>query len=174
MLIIRLAEKNEYDKVRSFYHSLIDAMQNAQYNPQWEKEVYPSDEYLQDSINKKELFVGMIDNKICSAMIVNHEYNESYDKVEWTTKAKTEEIMVIHALGVHPDFGGRGIAKELVAKVISHAEDSHQKVIRLDVLEGNVPAEKLYRSMGFKYVDTIKMYYEDTGWTDFELYEYQL
>lgn len=174
MMNIRSAEKDEFAKVRLFYHSLIDAMQNAQYKPMWEKGIYPTDEYLRNSIDKHELFIGIVDEKISSAMIVNHEYNESYNKAEWSVDAEPEEIMVIHVLAVHPDFGGKGLGKELVAKAITIAKERHQKVIRLDVLGGNIPAEKLYLSMGFKYVNTIQMYYEDTGWTDFKLYEYRL
>ncbi|MDD5922530.1 MAG: hypothetical protein PUC44_05065 [Eubacteriales bacterium] len=52
--------------------------------------------------------------------------------------------------------------------------EEQQKAVRLDVLAGNVPAEKLYEGLGFKYMDALKMYYEDTGWTDYELYEYVL
>lgn len=174
MLLIRLAEKSEFEEIRLFYHSLIDAMQDAKYKPGWEKDVYPANEYLRTAIDKQELYIGTIDEKIVSAMIVNHKYNESYDKAEWNLEAKPEEITVIHALAVHLDFSGRGIAKELVAKVIDLAEKSHQKAIRLDVLAGNIPAERLYTGMGFAYIDTIKMYYEDTGWTDFKLYEYRL
>ena len=42
------------------------------------------------------------------------------------------------------------------------------------MLAGNLPAEKLYSDLGFKYMDTLEMYYEDTGWTAYELYEYIL
>ena len=38
--------------------------------------------------------------------------------------------------------------------------------------QGQSPAEKLYPACGFRCVDTVAMYYEDTGWTDFEMYEY--
>ena len=49
-----------------------------------------------------------------------------------------------------------------------------QKSIRLDVLKGNVPAEKLYSRMGFKYPCTLSMYYEDVGLTDYKIYELSL
>ena len=174
MLEIRIAKENEYELVKAFYYSLIDAMQDAEYTPGWEKGVYPSDDYLKASICRKELFIMTEDTRIYSAMIVNHEYNESYEKAMWPTDAKPEEITVIHALGVHPDSTKKGMAKEMVAKVISLAKEQEQKVIRLDVLDGNVPAEQLYTHMRFRYVDTILMYYEDTGWTDYKLYEYGL
>ena len=43
-----------------------------------------------------------------------------------------------------------------------------------DVLGGNIPAENLYRGLGFQYLATLQMYYENTGWTAFRLYEYVL
>lgn len=174
MLTIRLAEKHEFDAVRSFYHSLIDAMEQARYKPAWEKDVYPSNEALREAIDRGELFVGMVEEEISCAMVVNHAFNESYADARWPTAARPDEITVIHILGVHPDFSGRGLAKALVAKAIGLAEEAKQKAIRLDVLAGNIPAERLYAGQGFSYVDTIRMYYEDTGWTDFKLYEYRL
>lgn len=79
---------------------------------------------------------------------------------------------LIHALGVHPMYSGKGIAKQMVQKVIDMACENKIKTIRLDVLGGNIPAERAYTKMGFVYCDTVKMFYEDTGWTDYKLYEY--
>lgn len=52
------------------------------------------------------------------------------------------------------------------------ARQTGMHLMRLDVLKGNLPAEKLYPACGFRCVDTVTMYYGDTGWTDFEMYEY--
>lgn len=57
MLEIKIAEENEYELVRAFYHSLIDAMEDVRYKPGWEKGVYPSDDYLKASICRKEFLV---------------------------------------------------------------------------------------------------------------------
>ena len=62
----------------------------------------------------------------------------------------------------------------MVQKAIDIAKETGMKAIRLDVLGGNIPAERLYQGFGFRYMATLKMYYEDTGWTDFKLYEYVL
>lgn len=169
---IRIAKEDEFELVKAFYHSLIDAMKNARYTPGWKKGIYPSDDYLKISICREELFVMTEEGRITSAMIVNHEYNESYETVEWPME--TKKIMVIHALGVHPDYTGKGLAKEMVSEAISLAKKQDQTVMRLDVLDGNTPAEQLYTHMGFQYVDTIQMYYDDTGWTDYRLYEFKL
>jgi ribosomal protein S18 acetylase RimI-like enzyme len=168
------ANGNQYDAVRSFYHSLIDGMQSSPYDIGWKKDVYPSPEFLQDSIHHGELFVGLENNQIVAAMVLKHQCNDGYKEFHWQTQATKEEVTVIHALGVHPSQSGKGYAKAMVRKAFEFAAAHHQKALRLDVLSGNVPAEKLYRKMGFQYMDTLQMYYEDTGWTNYELYEYVL
>ena len=82
--------------------------------------------------------------------------------------------MVIHMLGVHSDFTGRGFAKQMVRFALDLAKDAGMKVMRLDVLKGNVPAERLYPAMGFEYIETVPMYYDNTDWMDFELFEHAL
>ena len=174
MLRIRTAKKEEFDAVRAFYHSLIDEMRDSPYLPGWEKDIYPTNEYLQDAITKGEMYVGELGDEIAGAMIVNRDCNESYAKAQWPTLAEPGEFTVIHVLGVHPRFAGRGLAKELVDWAVAFARESGQRAVRLDVLKGNLPAERLYRGRGFQYVGTFRMYYEDTDWADFELYEHAL
>ena len=165
------ATENQYDAVRSFYHSLIDGMQESPYDIGWEKDIYPSPEFLRESIANGELYVGIENTEIVAAMVLNHQCNDGYKKFHWKTEATEDEVMMIHALGVHPIHSGKGVAKAMVKRAIDIATDNLQKAIRLDVLGGNVPAEKLYTHMGFQYMATLQMYYEDTGWTDYELYE---
>lgn len=174
MLHIRQAREEEFQRVRGFYHILIDEMQSARYKPGWEKEVYPSDEYLLDSIADQTLYIGEWDGEIAAAMIVNHKSNEGYRNITWGVDAAEEEVTVIHALGVLPVHGGKGLGKAMVREALSLAKADGQKAVRLDVLAGNLPAEKLYTGLGFQYRGTVTMFYEDTGWTDFLLYEYPL
>lgn len=168
------ATENRYDEVRNFYHSLIDGMKESTYNIGWKKDVYPSPEFLQNSITDGELYIGTEDDTIIASMVLNHRCNDGYKKLNWQTAAAKDEITVIHALGVHPDYCGKGYAKEMVKKAFEIADADNQKAIRLDVLKGNLPAKKLYTEMGFKHMYTLQMYYEDTGLTDYKLYEYVL
>jgi ribosomal protein S18 acetylase RimI-like enzyme len=62
----------------------------------------------------------------------------------------------------------------MVREAILICGDKRQKAIRLDVLGSNTPAQKLYANMGFQYRDTIKLFYEDTGMTDYLLYEFTM
>ncbi len=174
MFHIRRAEKSELNSIREFYYTHIDEMQSCEYKTAWQKGVYPSDAMLTTALQNGELFVGEYENRIISAMVVNHAFNEEYNNVAWPVHAAADEVMVIHALGVLPSYGGNGYAKQMVGYAIEHAKKEGQKALRLDVLLGNLPAVKLYTKAGFCIVETMQMYYEDTGFTTFELYELAL
>lgn len=174
MLQIRTAAPADYERVRDFYYFLTDAMQDAQYPPGWEKDVYPTQEFLRQSIRNGELYLGESEGRLLSCMVANHQYNAGYRAAQWSVAASDSELLVIHALGVHPAYAGRGIAKQMVGQVIDLARSGGIKTIRLDVLAGNLPAERAYRKMGFTCRDTMQLYYADTGWTAFKLFEYVL
>ena len=171
MLNIRAAKQAEYETVRAFYDSLIDSMEGSPFHPGWEKGIYPAYEYLMDSIEKGQLYCGWLDGQIVSCMIVNHEYNEGYRALKWSVNPPDCQLLVIHTLGVDSRFSGRGIAREMVRFVIAFAKEQKIPTIRLDVLEGNLPAERAYRAVGFQYAGTVPMYYEDTGWTNYKAFE---
>ena len=171
---IRTAEPGEFPDVRAFYWDVIDAVGDDSDSVGWKKDVYPAPDFLKDSIQNGELFIAVEDNTIVGAMVLNHEFNDSYNNFQWPVTAAQHEATGIHALAVRPSSRKKGYAKQLVQFAIDYARMHSQKVIRLDVLNGNRSAEQLYRSMGFQYRHTLPMFYEDTGWTDFDLYEYPL
>ncbi|MBP3730894.1 MAG: GNAT family N-acetyltransferase [Mailhella sp.] len=173
-MMIKKANADQYHSVRAFYHSLIDGIADRPYSAGWKKDIYPAPDYLLNAIRNGELYIALENHEIIASMVLNHECNEGYHKYQWLTKAEQDEISVIHALGVHPLHTGKGYAKKMVKFAIETAQKNHQKAIRLDVLKGNVPAEKLYAGLGFQHLHTLPMFYDDTGWTDYELYEYKL
>lgn len=172
MVQIRIATTDDYYQVIDFYYSLIDELKDAKYSPGWKKDIYPTQEFIIHSIENKQLYIGEQDGQIASCMVVNHEYNEGYKDVRWSINVKELELFVIHALGVRQVFSGNGIAKQMVQHVIKIAQESSLKTIRLDVLSGNLPAEKAYMKIGFAYQGKTQMFYEDTGWTEYKLFEY--
>ena len=48
------------------------------------------------------------------------------------------------------------------------------EVAVIHILASNTPAHKIYERLGFKYRGKQHLYAEDTGWTDFFFFEYQL
>ena len=171
---ITKAANDQFPAVRAFYHSLIDGYEDAPYGAGWKKDIYPAPEFLAESIRNGELYIAVEEGAILGAMVLNHLCNDSYGSFAWPVKLAPEDVTVIHALGVHPAYAGRGYGKQMVLFAIEKARAEKQKAVRLDVLMGNLPAEKLYKGAGFRYLHTLPMFYEDTGWTDYELYEYLL
>lgn len=171
---IRLAEKTEYEAVRDFYYNLIDDMQQSPYHPKWQKGVYPEDEYLEKSVISSQMYIALSENQIIGAMILNSKVTDGYGKVSWGIETQPDEIAVIHALGVSPSFQHRSVAQKMVLKAIKISRESGKKAMRLDVLCDNIPALRLYKKLGFEFRERIKLFYEDTGECDFDIFEYIL
>ena len=169
-LIIRRAAPDELEAVTDFYYDIIDHQSEKEYGPEWTKDVYPSRQDFAEAIENEEMYLGTVGGRIAGAFRLTGN-DEIYDDVCWPTEASPEEVSVIHLLTVHNDFAGMGFAKKLVAYAAEVSRASGKKVIRLDVLKGNLPAEKLYLKCGFAFVVEQKIYYEDTGLADFLMYE---
>ena len=168
------AKPEEFEDVLAFYYSLIDALEGLEHTPAWKKDIYPAPEDIRNAIAHGWLYYGMENGRIAASMVLNQKYNEEYNNASWKVDAAPDEILVIHLLGVHRDFTRQGFAKEMVRYAIALAQSTGMKAIRLDVLKGNLPAEKLYESLSFEYITTLPLFYEDTGWTEFELFEYRI
>ena len=83
----------------------------------------------------------------------------------------SDEVIVLHVLAVHPNHRGKGLARKLVENVIEQERKAGKKALRLDVIENNTTAEKLYQKLGFRYIQTKTLYYDVVGEMTFKLYE---
>ena len=66
---------------------------------------------------------------------------------------------------------GKGLARRLVENVIEQERKAGKKALRLDVIENNATAEKLYKKLGFRYIQTKTLYCDVVGEMTFKLYE---
>ena len=53
---------------------------------------------------------------------MNHDCDNAYHTVQWHIDAAKNEVVVLHALRVLPDYGGRGYSKQLVEHAIQTAK----------------------------------------------------
>lgn len=174
MFNIRTAKAVEFNKVIEFYHTLIDDMQDSPYHPAWEKDIYPTNDYLEDVISKGELYVATDDNKIIAALVLNQNFVDGYNDAPWNVLASKDEILIIHLLAVAYSHQGKGIAKSLVTFATEIAKERNLKAVRLDAMKVNLAAQRLYEGMGFNFIGEMKLFYDDVGLTEFFLYEYPL
>ena len=168
-MIFRKAEKEDFYKIRSLYWTLIDQEQDDPSFPHWKKGIHPSDEMIQDSIDTRQLYVLSDDEKIAACVIANDEKVDGYAGAPW--QIDSDEVIVLHVLAVHPDHRGKGLARRLVENVIEQERIAGKKALRLDVIENNTTAERLYQKLGFQYIQTKTLYYDVVGEMTFKLYE---
>lgn len=171
MFTVRIAEVGELRKVMALYESMIDAMEHMEYKPGWKKGIYPDESYVREAIEKGELYVGLLDGEFTAAMILNHSCADGYERADWRIEAEPDEITVVHTLGVALEHQRQGLARKMIEHVLDLASQNGQKAIRLDVLAKNLPAKRFYESLGFWCCGEMKLFYEDTGLTEFYLYE---
>jgi [ribosomal protein S18]-alanine N-acetyltransferase len=69
----------------------------------------------------------------------------------------------IHNIAVHVDYRRRGIARLLLGKVVAEARNQSSLRVMLEVRKSNLPAQKLYQSLGFLITGVRKGYYSDDG-----------
>lgn len=168
----RCARQDEKEKVIKFYDFVIEVNNVSEYNLRWKKDVHPSHQLLNTSVDNNELFIYEEDGEILGALVMNKSYNESYDKVTWGTDSK--DVGIIHVLATRPDCFGKGVATKLLSGLKNHAKETGLKAVRLDVFKINTPAINLYNKMGFVFRKEMVMTVPRIGDENFELYEYMV
>ncbi len=131
------ASVTDFHTIRKFYWNVIDDIHRNNVNNEnlgWEKGVYPSDDYIKNSLTKGELYTLTEENALYACVILNSEHNDGYDNCPWGITCDPDEVLTPHALAVDPERQGKGIGKIVVESILNIAKAEHKKAIRLDVL----------------------------------------
>ncbi|MFA5105005.1 MAG: ribosomal protein S18-alanine N-acetyltransferase [Candidatus Margulisiibacteriota bacterium] len=66
----------------------------------------------------------------------------------------------ITTLAVHHKFRKKGIGSKLIEQLIKDAKARGLKKLFLEVRQSNMPAQKIYKRLGFKVLDRRREYYQ--------------
>jgi ribosomal-protein-alanine N-acetyltransferase len=69
----------------------------------------------------------------------------------------------IHNLAVHTGYRRHGIARLLLQRVIAEGRGRSLTRVTLEVRQSNIPAQRLYESLGFVTIGIRRGYYSDDG-----------
>lgn len=173
MINLRKAKIEESEAILKFYQNMIDSIKGTEFKPKWGED-YPNLEFIESSIKKQELYIYTKEKAIIACVVLNNRFDPEYENIDWMIDAEPQEIVIIHAFAVTSDFAGKGIGKEIFNKVKDNALKDNQKTIRLDIINGNVGAQKVFEKFGFEYIDTVEIFHDIVGLEKFHLYEYLL
>ncbi len=125
----------------------------------WQRGKYPTIDTARSALEAGTLYVGEEDGALWGVVSLNGEQLPEYDAIPWSIPASRDRVGVIHTLCIHPAAAGRGRAREMVAFCEDTCRRQGKAVIRLDTWEGNLPANRLYPSIGYRYAGAAAFFF---------------
>lgn len=168
---IKKAVEADVDGIEKLYEDICDYLEMHKNYPGWKKGVYPVRFDAEKALMKNALYIARIEGKTAGTIILKHEPEDGYKKGKWLVKDDYRYIYVVYTLAVHPNFLKCGVGKELLMLAEQVARKEGCVSIRLDVVKGNIPAERLYQKCGYQLIGTVSLGYEEYGLPWYHLYE---
>ncbi|MDE6387605.1 MAG: GNAT family N-acetyltransferase [Lachnospiraceae bacterium] len=147
----RMATSEDLQEICDLFDHAVKAMiENKIF--QWD-EFYPTDKDFRKDIDRKHLYVGVMEEKIAVVYVINQRCDEQYIKGTW--KYVDAPYYVIHRLCVNPVFQNQGIARRTLQHIEEQLAGWGIHAIRLDAFAANPYAIKLYENMGYAKAGTV-------------------
>ena len=172
-MIFRKVNSDEDGKLTEMYDEVLDRQPFDEYGPKWTRGIYPCQQDYISHCNRGEFHVGEENGDFACRAVLSFGEDTMYKAGNWHKKVSDDEVAVIHLLAVAPRYRGKGTAMSFLKYRTAEA-GKKARVIHLDVLDGNLPADRLYLKRGFTYSGDLETYYEDIGNCLINLYEYDL
>jgi len=113
---------------------------------QW-NEHYPNKVVFQKDLNRKELYVLEVGEKLMGAIVISDFMDLIYKPIKW--KSPTNKNIYIHRLCVHPIEQGKGYAQELMNFAEQKAVAEGFSSVRLDTFSLNKRNLVFYIKRGY-------------------------
>ena len=108
-----------------------------------------------------------IDNHIIGTIVISTYMDEEYIPIEWLTP--DEGNIYIHRLSVHPDFQGKGFARQMMDFAEGYARQNGCVSVRLDTFSQNQGNQRFYETWGYQKLGDI--YFPKQSAYPFHCYE---
>lgn len=171
---IRPATLSDLPAICDFYEQVCREQASDEYGADWHWGIYPSKQGLQAAITANFVIIGLIHQQIVSAGVLTKGEDPAYSQVKWLTAVPASQVTVLHLFAVGKASRGQGIAKQMLAWMCQFAKQTGFAMLHLDVMKGNMPAQRAYEHFGFKFAEEALITYQDDGPTPALLYEKKL
>ena len=162
---MNLVRAYDLETVKGHYINVIENTPEIEKYARWVYGKHPTDEALRSFIENGEMYLLADGGTVAGMVAIVMHQGTDYEDIPWTEKLENDQVATLHLLAVCPEYRGRTLGNTILELAGELAKQQGKRAIRLDVLESNHPARHLYEKNGFME------YAENTGWTDFLLYE---
>ena len=169
---LKKADISDAEHILEFYQNVINSLKGSEFRPKW-NERYPNPEYIKTNI-EKEVYICTKNREIIACVVLNNRFDPEYEDINWNVNANPNEIIVIHTFAIASDSTGKGIGKEIFGQIKTYGLKNNKKTLRVDIINGNDGAQKVFKRFGFEYVDSVEMFHPAVGLEKFHLFEYDL
>lgn len=156
--------------VSDLYSRVVQHLEATINYPKWSV-AYPCRESVQAAIAQGGQYACVEQGRVLGAFVLNDNPDGNYDAGDWRVSLKQGEYLVIHTLAVEPSAGRSGVGGYMVDCCIGIARQNGCRAIRLDVVPGNLPAQRLYQGKGFTFAGARDLLRGIEEIPLFELYE---
>lgn len=157
--MIRRATAADLPQIGGIYEAIFDKEEQGPVYTNWLRGSYPTEQDAREALEAGTLYVGEEDGVLWGVVNLNGIQLPEYDDISWTIPAEREQVGVIHTLCIHPARSGKGYAKQMVKFCEDTARAQGKTVIRLDTWEGNVPANHMYPSLGYRFAGGTEFFF---------------
>lgn len=177
VLSFRRAEVADTEAAQNVYRQIIDHLAVTADFPHWHTENHPTPEQVRGWVRAGDLYLALArdevlaEERVAGVVVLDHHAPEAYGTASWAVEASPEEVLVVHVLGVAPDFLRQGVARFLVDASLDVARQKGCRTVRLDAYVENTPARELYTRHGFTDLGVHTVRYEGTDLSRFHLFE---
>lgn len=172
--MIRLATAADLPQAADLYERILDQEEAGPVYTNWQRGSYPTLSTARQALEAGTLYVGEEESALWGVVNLNGLQLPEYETIPWAFPAKEDRVGVIHTLCIHPDRSGRGLARKLVDFCEAEARRLGKTVLRLDTWEGNLPANGLYRSLGYRFAGCTEFFFQGFIHEVLNCYEKQL
>ncbi|TMM59118.1 GNAT family N-acetyltransferase [Maribacter algarum] len=119
---------------------------------QW-NEHYPSAAAFEKDIERDELYVLEVNEKIIGTIVISTLMDDEYVPIEWRTP--NGNSVYIHRLSIEPNLQGKGYAQKLMDFAENYAKENGFVSVRLDTFSQNKRNQKFYEARGYRRLGDI-------------------
>ena len=171
---MNLVKVHELETVKEHYIKVIENTPEIEKYARWVYGKHPTDEGLKSYIKNGEMYQLMDQGTVAGMVAIVMRQETDYEDIPWTEKLENDQVATLHILAVCPEYRGRALGSTILELAEELAKQQGKRAMRLDVLESNLPAQRMYEKAGYVYRGKQRWYAENTGCTNFLLYEKSL